>query len=285
MVGNAVGLLIEPMPDADLVRVLRKMTDDISGPGDVGALKIFEDEPTDSLLDLTAVNGQAYFYKDFSRVDGVWEDDGAESVAATANATYQESGPDLRRILIDRYRAGFAQEILRGLLKLKPQPGAASAEVPVQSAPPAFKNTKWPVASVHLQADMASERAIGDSLSADVDTEDQGWIAQQVFNITAWSQNPDERAALHKSLRRIFMANLPVFASYGLLLPELRVEDVDFIEGQYDAEVYCAVATITFRAPISVNAPVTGEVVDEIDVEPQVYTRIANVVITDSGDH
>jgi hypothetical protein len=59
-----------------------------------------------------------------------------------------------------------------------------------------------------------------------------------------------------KALRRIIVANLPVFESFGWMTPNLTMQDDDFVNGEYPAQIYQVMCTFTCVAPVRVSGDV-----------------------------
>lgn len=266
-VGNAIGLVLEDDGEDSLqIRVLRRDSDAFTGPDDLSAKIVYQGPLLSVAVDLTAINGQAYFYKLYLHDGSDFADNDDDAVAGMAQSIYEDGGPDPRAIVRARLSDGFKQEILRGLLKIKAQPDNSMA-VSVLNAPPVFETTKWPVVSVHERNDGPSERGIGEEVQPDVAETAEGWLARYTLDVVAWSQNPDERHALGRSLRRILQANMPVFAGLGLTRIEVNGQDADFVSGEYTAPVYCKNVTLTLEAAAYVYANRTGVKVVTINVE------------------
>lgn len=230
-------------------RLLRRADQNFAGPDDPDAFKLFEGEPADSpVTDITVSDGQAYFYKDYGSEDGVTftDDDGAPQ-SATPAALYQDGTVDVRGLLAARFRAGFAQEIRRGLLKIKAREGATTGEVSVKNAPPALQEVNWPTFTIHLDIDTQAERALGEDITGKQGDQSEGFLAHYGFALESFSQNPDERAALHQSISRILKANLPVFADFGLVNVEWDAKDEDFMPPQSPWGVPVYVSSYGFR--------------------------------------
>lgn len=263
--GNAVRLTLDPADGADIVRVLRKSSMSFTGANDPAATLVYEGA-LDQVLDLTPENGALAWYKAYSLVGAAFVDSGEGPIGVLPAATYQDGSTDVRQLLIDRLDAGFRQEIQRGLLKIKPQVQAAAAAVAVLSAPPQHQTTEWPVVTVHLESERQAERGLGESLAIQDSEEEEGWLAGYNFAVTAWSQNPDERNSLHKSMRRILMANLPIFDAAGMVNIEFTVQDQDFISGEYPASVYASSLSFACKAPAYVYTPGAATVIDSVNV-------------------
>jgi len=78
----------------------------------------------------------------------------------------------------------------------------------------------FPLVTIHLESEDPSIHAIGQDISGDYYDgvgqsweESDGWLAEVRLTIIGWSLNSDERIELRKALRRIILANMPVFAT------------------------------------------------------------------------
>lgn len=230
--GNAVRIFLTPPPGAVCWRVLRRTADAFTGPDDVGAVLVAgQSESTDNVLldDTALVNGIPYFYRAYAWDGLSWAS--SASVSATPVATYHGDNIDPLTIVRDRLSAGLAVEVKRGVLK------PAASKIPVLTAPFAAKDqVTFPMVSVHLEDDSPSQRAVGELLFPDVHegdggwTESEGWLARTTLNIVGVSMNSDERIALRRALKRIVLANLPVFEAHGLQNVEFSQRDAEDFE-------------------------------------------------------
>lgn len=263
-VGNAVRLELSPADGIVYSKVLRKASLPFTGANDAGATVIAAATFETELLDLAPNNGTLYYYKDYGWNGSAFVDDGEDPVSVTPAATYIPGGPDVRDVIKQRIEIGLKQEIARGLLVIRPHAGAASATVEVLTAPPVFDESKWPVVSVHLQADASTDRSVADELTGN---EDEGWLSTYTVNVTAWSMNPQERHLLHKAVKRLLQANAAVFAMLGINELDVRAEDVDYVSGEYAAPVYCSSFTLTCKAAAYVSPAPEGVVIESVTVE------------------
>ena len=118
-------------------------------------------------------------------------------------------------------------------------------------------------ACIHSLAQGAEDRFIvvigGDEFDA-VEfgwEETDGWLADVNLQIIGWCLNADERSALRKSLRRIILGILGVFAADGLELVTLEQSDVDSLNGEYGVPgMFQTVNTFTCLAPVRVGGNV-----------------------------
>ncbi len=276
IVGNAVILQLDA-GGAELVRrVLRRADNSFSGPSDPDARLIYEGVGARA-VDLAAANGTAWHYKAFSLVDGAFVDNDSEPVVATPQARYQPLGVDIEAALKLRLELGLAQEMERGLLRVKLL-GRNGAQAPLRIAvvygPALFGETDWPVVSVQLKNSTPAERSVGESLFGGDEFEGESWLSAQSVEITAWTQNPDQRREMRLALTRIVMANLPILEALGVVLADPRVTVMDFLDNsQFPVPVYAASISLSVFVPDGVAAVISGTYIDAVDV-------IANVIPT-----
>lgn len=249
-VGNALRVFLEPPDGALSWRVLRKAADTFTGQDDANALLVYEGDDRSTLDTQSLQNGTLYYYRAYSWDGTAWT--ASATVTATPNATYQDCSTDVLSILRDRINLGLQVEIQRGTFT--PVDGA----IKVLVSTPIFEDTRWPMVSVHLLSEMPSERGLGELIEPDEFdgtqwNEHEGWLADVQIAVIAWCLNPDERIELRKALRRIIVANLQVFDSFGIVKPAFNIQDVDAVEGQYPAPVFQAAGTFSCVAPVIVR--------------------------------
>lgn len=268
--GNALRLFIEPPASAVRWRVLRKGSDSFSGEDDASALVAYEGDER-VIVDATAlVNDQMAFYRPFYTSDGVtWI--AGPTAYGTPSAIYQEVTTDVLSFLRERLEAGLKVECDRGNIVTE------LGYVQVYNAAPALTpDLRFPLVTVHLEGEDPSERAIGEVLAPDIFdsigdewVESEGWIASVRVTVIGWSLNSDERIELRKCLRRIIIANMPVFASKGWMHVDLSLQDVDAVNGEYQANIYQVMGSFSCLAPVVVSgaaAPIS-EVVSTVIVD------------------
>ncbi len=263
--GNALRVFLLPPAGASRWRLLRKIDDTFTGPDDADAA-VVEDGDTRVPLDADGlVNGITYFYRPYYWVAGAWQA-GATASAAPA-ASYQDQSTDVITVVRDRLMAGLLVELQRGTLTHE------NGAIPVFTAPPAYGAARWPIVSVHLQNEDPAERFIGESVTSDVFTdaddwtEPEGYLAKVELAIIGWSLNSDERIELRKALRRIVIANFPVFDGFGIVNINFSQQDMEDFES-YEAPVYQAMCTFSCLAPVSVlsTAASVSDVVQQVNV-------------------
>lgn len=261
-VGNALRLFLEPPMGSLEWRILRKGADTFTGEDDPDAFLAYQGKAK-NVLDAEALqNGIQSFYRAYYWNGQTWT--ASATAQGTANATYQDLGPDVLSVVRDRLDVGIQVEITRGTLV------PTSGSIQVLTAPPVFENTTWPVVTVHLLQEAPAERSIGeviahdtlDPLTGDI-LVSEGWLARTQLTIIGWSQNPDERIALRQVLRRLVVANLQVFDASGLVEIEFAQQDIDAVSGEYPAPVYQTAGTFTCMSPVVVG----DEVVPITDVQ------------------
>lgn len=259
--GNAVRLHLQPPRGAVEWRVLRRPTDDFAGPDDPGAVRVgreYGPRPGSILDTERLLNGFEVVYRFYSRrTDGNWVDGGPRR--ATPAATYQGEGPDAAALLKERIALGLAEEIRRGALK--PHDG----RINVTTAPFGHPDEKkLPAVSVHLDTDRPAHRFLGEQVEAEAPTGigdeagrgSEGQFSRVAVNVVAVSLNNDERAALRRALKRIVLANMPVFDEAGLLQCEFAQTDDEEL-GANNAAVFRSLGSFACTAPAVVAWPVS----------------------------
>lgn len=246
--GNALRVFLQPPAGASRWRLLRKLSDTFVGAVDVDAALV--DEGTESILvDAEGlVNGVTYYYRAFYLVDAVWVPSATASAAPAAD--YEDVTTDVMTVLRDRLAAGLLVEVQRGTLRHE------NGSIPLFVAPPEYGQSRWPIVSLHLSSEDPAQRFLGESLTSDdfggdAWDEPEGWLAKVQIAIVGWSLNADERIELRKALRRIVIANLQVFESYGFVNVEFSQQDMEDFE-RYASPVYQAMCTFTCMAPVAV---------------------------------
>lgn len=264
-VGNALRLFLQPPADAVRWKVLRKGNGTFSGHDDPSAIVAYEGDENVIVDTAFLQNEVMAFYCPFYTSDGAtWT---AGPVASgTPAAIYQEHTADVLSFLRDRLEAGLLVEVQRG--NFVPELGY----IQVYTAPPSLEqNLRLPLVTVHLDNEDSSERAIGEDISGDqFDAigfdwqESEGWLANVRVMVIGWSLNSDERLELRKAIRRIIIANLPVFAAQGWDQVNLSQQDIDAINGEYTAQLYQVMSTFTCLAPVRVSG--TVDAIREVSV-------------------
>lgn len=249
--GNAIRIFLQPPATAKSWRILRKTTDSFVDQNDPTSVKVFDGDEVVVVDTIGLINEIPYFYKPFY-FDGTVYTAGA-SQSGTPAARYGDLSVDVLSFVRERIELGLKTEIKRGTLIHK------NKAIPVFTAPPVFEESVWPLVTVHLQNDAPGERALGEVIAEDTFdsvagwTETEGWLANVSLQIIGWAQNPDERIALRQALKRIIIANLPVFDSKGIVEPAFSQQDTEDFSS-YNAPVYQCVGTFTCIAPTLVGA-------------------------------
>ena len=268
-VGNALRLFVEPPDGAVRWRLLRKGSDTFAGPNDPSALVAYEGDER-IVVDVTALqNGVMAFYRPYYTTDGTTWTAGA-TASGTPDATYEEHTTDVMSLVRSRLEAGLKVEVERGNILND------LGYIQVYTAPPSLEqNLFFPLVTITLDRESPEIRGLGDDISGDeFDSigfdwlESEGWIASVDLTIVGWSLNSDERIELRKAIRRVIVANLPVFASNGLDQINLDMNDVDAVNGEYGAPIYQVMANFSCVAPVRVG----GRVDAVRDVTVQINT-------------
>lgn len=266
-VGNAIRLFITPPAGAEAVRVLRRTADTFTGAMDAGAFLVTQSLDHVVIDTTSLVNGHAYYYKPYALVAGAWV--AGPTVTGTPAATYQDASSQVVEIVRERLAAGLLVEVQRGALQHE------YGKIPVLIASPTFEDTKWPVVTIHVASDAPEMRWIGEMQQSDWFDPDndewvgtEGWLSRVQLTVAGWALNSDVRAALRKAIKRIVMANLPVFDERGLYQIGLSQQDVDDFQN-YSAPVFQSVGQFTCLARSAITSPEGGSV-GQIEVSPVV---------------
>lgn len=263
-VGNSLRVFLEPPTGAVRWRVLRKGSDTFAGHDDDEALVAFEGD-TKVFVDSASLQNEvmAFYHPFYQFADGSWQS--SRTSHSTPVSSYLEYTTDVMSTVRDRLEAGLLVEVQRGNLN------AELGYVQVYTAPPSLeRDLRLPLVTVHMENESPAERAIGEDISGDyfdlLDfdwTETEGWLAQVQITFVGWSLNSDERLELRKALRRIIVANLPVFEAHGFVQVSLSQQDADAVNGEYGAPVYQVINSLSCLAPVRVgqDIPAIREVI------------------------
>lgn len=252
-IGNAIRVFLTPPSTARYWRVLRKGADTFSGYNDPDALLVSECSEKTILDTSSLLNNVMAFYKVYYRLsNNTWQ--ASATAFATPAATYLDQTTDVQSFVRDRLEAGLKVEVERGNLIND------LGYIQVFTAPPAItQNMQFPLVSVHLDDESPADRGIGEDFGDDFDEvegeiyESEGWLASVSLSIVGWTLNPDTRIELRRALRRIIIANLPVFDDKGFIHIDFKTQDVDALSGEYNADIYQVMATFTCMAPVRVG--------------------------------
>lgn len=250
--GNALTVFLQPPAGASWWKILRKLADDFTGPDDAEA-EVVHSGTERVVTDAGGLmNGITYFYRAYYRVGAAWQPSLSQS--RSPSASYEDQTVDVVEFLQRRLSEGLAVEVSRGTLRHD------DGSIPVYTAPPTYDNVRWPIVTIHLSDEAPDQRFVGEAIASDswdqlADAWDQpeGWLARVQVNIIGWSLNPDLRVALRKCLRRIVIANLPVFDAHGFTEVNITVQDIEDFEN-YAAPVYQAMCTFSCLAPVVVSS-------------------------------
>lgn len=247
--GNALRVFMQPPAGATMLKLLRRLDNAFSGPSDPDAAVAYEGTES-CVVDAGVANAVSYFYRAYYRVAGAWQPSNAMS--STPAATYVDLTTDVVSVVQARLAAALAVEVERGNLVHEDN------LIPVLTAPPATEQARWPLVTIHMEGEDPQERFIGEQLGDDafddVDQEwqqSEGWLAKVQLSIVGWALNSDERLELRRALRRIVIANLPVFEAAGITNVEFSQQDMEDFEG-YNAPVYQAVCRFSCLSPVAV---------------------------------
>lgn len=251
--GNALHISLVPPAAATRWRLLRKGADNFVGESDPDAYVAYEGSDR-SIVDCHALQNEIpAFYRAYYWDGSIWT--ASATATGTPQATYQDASTDALSVVRDRLEAGLATEVARGVL----QPGHGYIQV-LTSPPVADGGVQLPVVTVHLTNEDPADRGVGEMLEPDTFNtlsgkwvESEGWLARVQLEIVGWSLNPDERIELRKALRRIIVANLAVFDSFGMVEITFSQQDADALNGEYAANVYQVVCNFACEAPVKVT--------------------------------
>lgn len=256
-VGNALRLFIEPPAGAARWRVLRKGSNTFAGPDDPSALVAYEGDER-VVVDATALQNDvmAFYRPYYQNAAGAWS--AGTTATGTPAAIYEEHTTDAMSQVRDRLEAGLKVEVERGNLLNE------LGYIQVYTAPPSLEqNLLFPLVTITLENEASDTRGIGENISGDeFDAagfswlESEGWLADVQLTIVGWSLNSDERIELRKAIRRVIIANLPVFASQGIDQINLSMNDIDAVNGEYGAPIYQVMANFSCVAPVRVGGRV-----------------------------
>lgn len=265
-IGNAVRVLLTPLDGAESCRVLRKLTDDIAGPDDSAAAKVYEGDERFFIDIATLENGATYYYCAFDLVDGDWVASGA-SQGVLVDAAAALYGPDPLTLVKQRLEAGLKVEVQAGVLVHD------AGYIPVLTSPPAVEGVRWPVVTVHLRNDAPATRAVGELIADDVFdpaenewAEAEGWLSGWDIEIWGWALNADLRIALRLAIKKVILGNLAVFQQAGMAQIAMSQSDHEDFE-RYNANVYQTLTSFSCMAPSLVQSRVGA--VEDVDVMVQ----------------
>lgn len=255
--GTALRLFIEPPVGAVEWKILCKGSGSFSDANDATARLAYQGSEI-VVVDATALQNQVMaFYCPFYTTDGqTWT---AGPVASgTPVADYTEYTTDVLSDLRQRLEDGLKVECDRGTFVTE------LGYIQVYTAPPSLEqNLRFPLVTVHMEGEEPAERGLGEMMSTDeFDSiggewnEAEGWLANVRVGVVGWALNSDERIELRKAIRRIVVANLTVFESFGWSHVSLQQQDVDAVNGEYPSPIYQVMNTFSCIAPVRVGGPV-----------------------------
>jgi hypothetical protein len=256
-VGNALRLFIEPQAGSVRWKILRKGSDTFSGHDDPSAFVAYVGDERVTIDSAYLQNQTMVFYKPYYTADGVtWS--AGPTAHGTPDAIYVDYSSDVPTTLRQRIEAGLLVECQRGNFATE------LGYIQVYTASPSLeRDLALPLVTIHLDSEEPAERFIGEDMIGDQWdaigdewSESEGWLANVSVTIVGWSLNSDERMELRKAIKRIVVANLPVFADDGWQQCSLSQQDVDAVSGEYPAHIYQVMSTFSCLAPVRVGGAV-----------------------------
>lgn len=250
MAGNAAFLTIRPPRVARSLRVLRKIGA-FAGPEDHDAVLVadmsWEDglEPSQIVDRQALLNGVEYTYR--IHYDG---QDTYHERTCLIDSGYSDNEIDPIDLIVERMSLGLAEEVRRGKVP------AIDGAIEVLVRPPSWTATNFPVVTVALESQQSFTRGVGDTIigdnGQDILRDATGVYERARVSIEGRALNPSVRLLLHKSIKRVLLANLEIFEMLGLLVPEWTQAIQDELKGDADP-VYISVTTFSFLAPAMVS--------------------------------
>ena len=263
--GNALRLFIQPPTGAVRWKVLRNGNGVFTGHDDASSIVAYDGADKVTLDTAFLQNEVMAFYKPFYTFDGATWTPGAVA-SATPRGTYEDFSTDVMSQLRDRLEAGLLIEVQRGNLVNE------LGYIQVYTAAPSMeRDLRMPLVTLHLEDESPTERSLGEYVGGDefdpisgewLDAE--GWLANVRVAVIGWSLNGDERIELRKALRRIVVANLPVFEAFGWSTVNFTQQDMDALSGEYPAPIFQVMSTFTCLAPVRVGGRTPVGVTDII---------------------
>lgn len=254
--GNAVKVALNPPKQADRWRLLRKATDDFTGQDDPAAAVILDGDERYIVDRTTLLNGNVYHYKLYSLIGANWVT--TPSVQVTVTAGYFGISNDPLDVIRERLELGLKVEVTRGKLK------HARDYIPVKTAFPFNEAAMWPMVTVHVQSVSTDTRAIGELWETDADEDMDGGLDRWRIDVIGWTMNPDERNELRKAIRRVIVANLPLFDDVGMIQIDFSQMDAEELaDKDKNIVIYKTVGSFSCLAPFVVaNEGPTVETVE-----------------------
>jgi len=251
--GNALRLFLQPPAGAVKWRILRKASDTFTDQNDPTALNVYEGDDLVVVDAESLTNEVMAFYRPFYFNGTAWT--AGATNTGTPTASYQDFSTDVLSFMRDRLERGLLIELQRGNLIND------LGYIQVYTSPPSIeRDLRFPLVTLHLESESPSVRAIGENISGDEFddvgfqwNESEGWLADVQLSIVGWSLNSDERIELRKAIRRLVIANLPVLQSRGFDLVSLTQNDVDSINGEFNAPIYQVINNFSCVAPVRVG--------------------------------
>ena len=251
---------VSPMDaDFDHVRILRKPTNNISGPTDPDATVVYVGagilcapyrniyQPVDGItpgqyrqiLDTVDLDyNTQYYYAIYAMDSGELSPSDPALVRATTPHVSAFEEIDILQTLIDYINPYMNAQIVTESLALRP-----SQRINVLNGPPLLESATWPMVSVHLDDDHPSEFAVGDIVGSNSPTGDgivhrRGYMSDVSISVVGWTENPDVRKSLYRNLKGCLISVRQLLENVGLMnivLSGRYAEDFDNYQMPYSS--------------------------------------------------
>lgn len=293
--GGAVRLLWVNPSDAtfDHVIILRKATNDISGPTDPAAILVnrgigkqaeefrsvfLPNDITSSDLYRTILDdgiqswASTIYYKIFASNADESDISTASVIAVSLPqvSTFEEF--DVIGSLLTFIKSYLKQQIVTGALRLP----VGKTDIDVIDGPPLLDAISFPIVSLHLDQDQPIGFSIGDNIGhMDEDGDDtvlrRGFMSNVTIAVVGVTDNPEIRRLLYRALKGALIAGRQLMEQHGMLNMELSGRfNEDFIN--YDMPLFSAEMTLRGSIATSVMVPPQQGIIGTIDTNEATLT-------------
>lgn len=295
--GGAVRLLwVQPTdPVFHHVKILRKLTNDITGHTDPGATVVYSGGgvsageyrsvflPDDLIqadqyrttLDLQALSwATTYYYAIFA----CNADESEVSVAATMQARTPEASTFEEVDVIGELLAYLKSYLARQIQTAKLPVRAGVNVVQIIEGPPLI-DSKFPVVSLHLDADTPVAFTLADELdqldeAGDVKVRRRGYLSEVHIRVQGWSENPDTRRHLYRTLKGALVSVRELMETLGVMNLSMTGQYLEEFE-KYNMPLFIGALTLTGQMQTSVRETPDEPVIAEIDVIEPTLTGVS----------